>query len=95
MAKFKKKPIIIEAIQFDGINFKEIFDWVEQWQPKDDGQGMWQVEDGTGHLIDALIIDTMEGEMRADSGDWIIKGIKDELYPCKPDIFEQIYELVE
>ena len=43
----------------------------------------------------ALLIDTLEGTHRANRGDWIIRGIKDELYSCKPDIFEATYELVE
>ena len=96
--KYRKRPVVIEAIQFDGSNFKEIFDWVGQWQPEDDGQGMWQADDGKGHLLNALIVDTAEGEMRADPNDWIIRepfptGDR-EFYPCKPDIFEATYELV-
>ena len=95
----EKKPVVIEAIQFNGSNFKEVFDWVGQWQPEDDGQGMWQADDGKGHLLNALIVDTAEGEMRADPGDWIIREpfptSDRKFYPCKSDIFEPTYEEVK
>lgn len=86
--KFRKKPVVIEAIQYDGKNFFEIR------------------EKFTGHLhplandplrntgFDSIEIHTMEGMMLAQKGDWIIKGVKGELYPCKPDIFEATYEEV-
>ena len=79
--KFRKKPVIIEAIQYDGspasgsaaCNF----------------MGLERVlfSDTQG-----LFIDTLEGTMTAAIGDWIIKGVKGEFYPCKPDIFEATYE---
>ncbi len=93
--KYRKKPVVIEAIRFDG-DFSKVDNWVEQWQPKADeqGQGMWESDDGK-----ALIIDTNEGEMRAEIGDFIIRepfATEDRMfYPCKPDIFEQTYEKVE
>jgi len=87
--RFKKKSVIVEAVQFTG-NFQEIFDWVGQWNPEDDGQGMWESESGK-----ILIIDTLEGEMKTEINDWIIRGIKGEFYPCKPDIFAATYEKVE
>jgi len=85
MAKYRKKPIIIEAEQLNTGNITKL----EQWC----GGGI----KGTAlHISDRVIdIQTLEGEMRANMGDWIIKGIKDEFYPCKPDIFEQTYEKVE
>ena len=93
MAKYRKKPVVIEAIKFDG-DFTKVDKWVGQWCPEDDGQGMWESDDKK-----ALIIDTAEGEMRAEIGDWIIKEpfpTNDRLfYPCKPDIFEATYEKVE
>ncbi len=83
MAKFRKKPIEIEAIQFNK-NFTEIekfcegnFDWSE---------GNFDWSEGKSD------IKTLEGTMRASIGDWIIKGINGEDYPCKPDIFEKTYE---
>lgn len=79
MAKFRKKPVVIEAVQFlgDG-NLMEILEWLK------DGNVV-----GGG---DDLTIRTLEGDMRADKMDWIIKGVNSEFYPCKPDIFEKTYE---
>jgi len=62
MAKFRKKPVIVDAYQHTG---------------------------GA-----PIFIDTLEGQMRADPGDWIITGVHGERYPCKPDIFEATYEPV-
>ncbi len=78
--KFRKKPIIIEAIRFDGDNYREIGQWME-------------ADLGFVHP-DGLFIKTYEGDMFAWPGDWIIKGVKGEFYPCKPDIFEETYEAV-
>jgi hypothetical protein len=87
MAKFRKKPVVIEAWQFTG-------------------QGRWEWPEWLkGHPTAALLIhekyatpwisiDTLEGRMRADVGDWIIQGVKGEVYPCKPDIFAATYEEV-
>ena len=77
--KFKKKPIVIEAIQWNGEGETAII--IQEIAER-------KVEYGNG----ILIIHTLEGEMRADLNDWIIKGIKGEIYPCKPDIFEMTYE---
>ena len=79
--KFRKKPVVIEAVQYDGKNSREIADFMECQFPALDG--------------DQLLIGTLEGVMRADINDWIIKGVKGEFYPCKPDIFEKTYEKVE
>ncbi len=87
--KYRKKPVVIDAIQFDG-NYQAVFDWVAQWHDEDDGPGMWESKDAW----QTLIILTLEGEMKADKGDWIIRGIKGEFYPCKPDIFEATYDEV-
>jgi len=81
MPKYRKKPIIIDAIQWDGDNFNEIvYNFV----------GII-----CGQKNDFLDIQTLEGVMRADKGDYIIRGIKGEFYPCKPDIFENSYDPVE
>lgn len=77
--KFKKKPVVIDAVQFTGDNWKEIVAFITvPYKAFVEGQ--------------YLMIHTLEGELRADKGDWIIKGVKGEFYPCKPDIFEQTYE---
>lgn len=80
--RFRKKPVIIEAMQFNGANAQDIFNW---------GQGEITVQ----HRWLGIAIETLEGSMVAVSGDWIIKGVKGEFYPCKPDIFAATYEPVE
>ena len=80
MPKFRKKPVVIEAVQFNGTNYDEIADFC---QPRDTYVGE-----------NSLIIKTLEGEHIASIDDWIIKGVQGECYPCKPDIFEQTYEAV-
>jgi hypothetical protein len=84
---YQKKPVIINAIRFTGENYNEIDKWVSKWHDADDGPGMSQETEG-------LRIETLEGVMLASPGDWIIRGIKGEFYPCKPDVFEATYDLV-
>ncbi len=84
MQKFRKKPVVIEAIQFDG--FEETFNKICEWI------GAKHSSNGDHKNI---IIKTLEGDMRADRNDWIIQGVNGEFYPCKPDIFEKTYEKVE
>lgn len=82
MPVFQKKRVFVEAIQYtDPESVKEII------KMKGDGLGINNSEDG-------LYITTLEGVMKADKGDWIIRGVKGEIYPCKPDIFELTYEQV-
>lgn len=83
MAKYRKKPVVIEAVQWNGHNRHELIE-VLQVDPK--------VFVATSPLGESLFIQTLEGEMRAEKGDWIIKGVKGEVYPCKPLIFEATYE---
>ena len=82
--KYRKKPLVIEAIVWDGSNYHEISDFAKSLKDT---------------LVDPIAkkvyITTLEGTMTADIGDYIIKGIKGEFYPCKPDIFEATYELAE
>jgi len=77
--KFRKKPIVIEAIQYDGTL-----------------DSLMMVDKFTGHTLimqhKKPSINTLEGKMIIETGDWIIKGINGEFYPCKPDIFEKTYE---
>ena len=81
MARYKTKPCEIEAIQWTGENLIELLDW---------GQGniLW-------NDVDDLFIDTLEGRMKANINDYIIKGLRGEFYPCKPDVFEKKYEKVD
>ena len=78
MAKYRKKPVVIEAEQFQ-IN-----------SPNGWPQGVYK--DGTSPT--GYRIDTLEGDHEVTEGDWIITGVAGERYPCKPDIFEQTYEVV-
>jgi len=89
MAKFRKKPVVIEAVQWkdDTESFNEI-----QELNKD---GSRMITSIGGDISPAqLSIPTLEGDMRANVNDWIIKGVSGEVYPCKPDIFEKTYEAV-
>ncbi len=86
MKRYRKKPVVIEAVQFDGTNFDSIAAWVMPLA-RDDTDVGGQVGDDP-HLD----ICTLEGTMRADPGDWIIRGVQGEFYPCKPDIFDATYE---
>ena len=78
--KYRKKPVVIDAIQFTGDNLSEL----EMFVPV----GRYS-NDGTFDIV------TLEGSLHVSINDYIIKGVKDEFYPCKPDIFEQTYEKVE
>ncbi len=95
--KWRKKPVIVEAFQWNDILARPIPDW---WRkaghiPSKKGDKVKFVPiKTTSEDITAVEIETLEGRMFAAPGDYIIKGIKGELYPCKPDIFEQTYEKV-
>lgn len=84
VTKFRKKPVIIEAIQFTNKNCKNI-DEILNFCP------IIKISD----FAAILNIPTLEGIMQVSKNDWIIKGIKGEFYPCKPDIFESIYEKIK
>ncbi|MHB8034695.1 hypothetical protein CF069_12300 [Clostridium botulinum] len=87
MSKYRKKQVIIEAVQYTGdANTTEIEDmsFHEAYM-----NGIIREEKGN------LLIKTLKGTMIANKGDYIIKGVIGEFYPCKPDIFKKTYELVE
>ena len=90
MAKYRKKPVVIEALQFCEGNFQEILDFSF-------GKAKRRIayEGNTPIETNTIDISTLEGVMNATEGDYIIKGIENEFYPCKPNIFEKSYELVE
>ena len=81
---FVKRPVEVQAIQYDGTNFAAIREWA--------GQHVREISEMHAPLV--LVIYTLEGVMRAGVGDWIIRGVQGEFYPCKPAIFEQTYEPV-
>jgi hypothetical protein len=90
MAKYRKKPVVIEAFKWTGDkNQTENPVWIIEAIKA----GTVKVKNqGTSDCV--LLIDTLEGTHQANQGDFIIQGIKGELYPCKPDIFEATYEPV-
>lgn len=89
--KYRKKPVVIEAIQYKGV---ESIDEAREFVGKDFKIGSSQF-DGKRYTSAVVCIETLEGDMYISNGDYIIKGIQGEFYPCKPDIFEQSYEKVE
>lgn len=91
MSKYRKKPIIIEAFKWTGdINQTEDPIWIVE--AIKNGR-VWSQHISKSKVV--LCIDTLEGTMSANSGDFIIQGIKGEIYPCKPDIFNATYEKVK
>lgn len=89
MPKFRKKPVVIEAIKWTGDNLKEIIAFTGRHPSSKD----WTWDHFEQVVRTAgLKIFTLEGDHMAAVGDWIIKGVKGELYPCKPDIFAATYE---
>lgn len=91
--KYRKKPVIIEAIQWISSNIAEVEEFVGK-KLKTEWIGGAGYEAGVAPPLIDLIIPTLEGDMRASYGDYIIKGVNGEFYPCKPDIFEKTYEKV-
>lgn len=89
MSKFRKKPVVIDAVQWTG-SIEKITEWLQSVAPLLDGCSV-ELDLKTPPNI-VLHIVTLEGDMRASRGDWIIKGVKGELYPCKPDIFQATYD---
>lgn len=94
MPQFRKKPVIIDAIQWSGnVNRQEVCDFVGT-DLKTEVYSDTAYEAGQGAPYFSLIIETLEGNMTANPNDWVIKGVNGEFYPCKPDIFEKTYEPV-
>lgn len=85
MSKFRKRPVVIEAFQWTGDNQFDLM----RWRCLFPGEARWQFNGS------CIFIDTPEGDMRADPGDWIITGVKGEFYPCDDDVFSATYEPVE
>lgn len=84
--RYRKKPVVIDAVQWCGV-VKDFLNWASQF-----------LADPTTFELgedEVLKVKTLEGEMTAQIGDWIIRGVKGEYYPCKPDIFKATYEPVE
>ena len=85
--KYRKKPVVIEALKYQAnLGNNRVMNWLAQQCANVNG---WLFFDGD------ITIPTLEGNMHVHDGDWIIRGIKGEFYPCKPDIFDVTYEEVE
>lgn len=105
MPIYRKKPVVIEAVVWPGYEGTEI----DAFFTEDEHRNVVEIgeanpddpwnEDADEYEMDDLLsplyIKTLEGTMRADPGDYIIRGVNQELYPCKPDVFEATYERVE
>ncbi len=96
MPRFRTKLVEIEAMAFDGLNTEAVLDWIEPYFADSPAQdvGGTVIDPDVSEALSYFTIETLEGTMRADPGDWIIRGLKGELYPCKSDIFEMKYEAV-
>lgn len=99
--KYRKKPVVIEAMQIPlppATHAMEVYQWVEE-NTLGSFNPFTRTLPESGVSIDpddgSLLIATLEGVMIAKPGDWVIRGVQGEFYPCKPDIFEATYEAVE
>ena len=88
--KYRTKPVEIEVFEFWPDKLVMLFTWASKVTKNKDTSLEYVMTDGSI----ALFINTLEGKMRVSNGDYIICGLKGELYPCKPDVFKQKYELV-
>jgi hypothetical protein len=95
--KFRKKPGVIEAFQYDGdfINGRGNY-YIPEWAINAHKRGILSfAEDHQSGLPYELFVKTLEGVMKANVGDYVIQDVNGELYPCKPDVFDKTYELAE
>ena len=81
--KYRKKPVVVTAYLVGSVPWQELANWCDGDLIKD------------GRRYSGILLKTLEGKMFANNGDYIIKGVKGEFYPCKSDIFAAIYEPVE
>lgn len=89
MPQFKKNPIVIEAVQWNGKNFDEISKFTKNFL----GHKLaYEDAEELAYKTGKYFVHTLEGTMTASVGDWIIKGVSGEFYPCKPDIFQKSYQ---
>ena len=87
--KFRKKPVEIEAVKWEGGKISEVTPWISEALNKNPYE-----EGAIMRVGDKVMIFTLEGEMTAKDGDYIIRGVEGEIYPCKPDIFNKTYDVV-
>lgn len=90
--KYKTKPVEIEAIQWTGLNFDEVKEFAGASLMYAILDSAWKAGEGRPHVL--MRIRTLEGGMNVSEGDYIVKGLKGEFYPCEPDVFEKKCELI-
>jgi len=103
MAKFRKKPVVVEAFQMTEKNRWDMSgwpDWMHKAWNKGSGEGAIMLDpnapiDEVYKARTRLMCVTLEGNQQIDWKDWIIKGVKGEIYPCKPEIFQATYDMAE
>jgi hypothetical protein len=91
--KYMKKPVVIKALQWDGMNTSEILAFAKSDAYFVYHDTAWEAQ--AGPVMAELYIKTLEGDMHANKGDYIIQGVRGEFYPCAKDIFEETYDEVE
>jgi hypothetical protein len=96
MAQYRKKPVVIDAKVWNGKNLAEIIEFTDGRKPETNSNHAGMMWEQYCDLVEreGLIIFTLEGKHIATIGDYIIRGVKGEFYPCKPDIFAATYEAV-
>lgn len=99
VVKYRKKPVVIEAVQYTGENVDEVLHFANQSSRDDECPGgdwpLWAQYNMPWKRMTTFPIGTMsEGGVDVAPGDWVIRGVHGEIYPCKPDIFESTYERV-
>ncbi len=94
--KYRKKPVVIRALQWTGDNYTEILNFCDTAEFQHQIRKHKNVFTGESEILEGieLTIETLEGTHEASIGDYIIEGVNGEFYPCKPDIFEKTYEEV-
>ena len=93
MPKYRKKPVVVEAVRWTGSNLEEIRNFVGS-DLIEECVELFDIKRTLKEMLVDIAIDTLEGTMRVDYGDYIIKGIQGGFYPCEPDIFLATYEEV-
>lgn len=93
--QYRKKPVVVEAVQLDNLNAPGVVRWIGEDKAKMELESDTAYQAGKAPPVFSVTIKTLEGDMKALPGDFIIKGVNGEFYPCKPDIFTKAYEEVD
>lgn len=93
--QYRKKPVVVEAVQLDNLNASDITRWIGKDKAKLNLESDTAYQAGKAPPMFSVTIKTLEGDMKALPGDYVIRGVNGEFYPCKPDIFAKTYEEVD